>query len=182
MARCRPFSQKEAERENANIVCKIDNHTLELREPQDKNKSLRRNDPLRFNLDRFCDRTVTNYNLYTSVCKGMSSNIMQGISSTVIAFGSANTGKTHTMFGTVEDPGIVYMILDDIFSMTNGDQIVSSSITMSALEITNEVIHDLQSVNQKKVELRDDYGKDIVISGLASLALLSQLDMRIILK
>lgn len=164
------------------MVCKIDNHTLELREPQDKNKSLKRNDPIRFNLDRFCDRTVTNYQFYTAVCKSIPENIIKGISSTVIAFGAASTGKTYSMFGTAEDPGLTYLILDDIFVMVKDEKIVSSSITISVLEISNETIHDLQSVNQKKVDLRDDYGKEIIISGLASLAILSKKDLRVVLK
>lgn len=40
----------------------------------------------------------------------------QGISSTVIAYGTSGSGKTFTLFGTLDHPGMVLCALHDIFA------------------------------------------------------------------
>ena len=41
--------------------------------------------------------------------------ILQGINGTIFAYGVTSSGKTHTMIGTEEDPGIAPSIIDELF-------------------------------------------------------------------
>jgi centromeric protein E len=40
---------------------------------------------------------------------------IKGINGTIFAYGQTSSGKTHTMVGTKEEPGIVQLAIKDIF-------------------------------------------------------------------
>lgn len=63
----------------------------------------------------------------------------QGISSTILAFGPASSGKTFTIFGIPSDLGMIHKIFSHLF------QCISSSfiISLSIMQIYNEKIYDM---------------------------------------
>jgi hypothetical protein len=62
------------------------------------------------------------------------------------------------MTGNSECPGIMYLILADLFNQIIQDTDKTYDIRVSYVEIYNEVIRDLLVVNSKEtyLELRDD--------------------------
>jgi kinesin family member 18/19 len=41
--------------------------------------------------------------------------VVQGGNATVLAYGATGAGKTYTMVGTAEEPGVMVRALDDLF-------------------------------------------------------------------
>ena len=66
------------------------------------------------------------------------------------------TGKTYTMIGTSEVPGLNVLTIRDIFSsiMMNPDR--NYAVNISYVEIYNETIRDLLVPSSNYLELRDD--------------------------
>jgi kinesin family protein 18/19 len=53
--------------------------------------------------------------VYEATSKGLVSSVLMGYNATVFAYGATGTGKTHTMVGNSEQPGIMVRALNDIF-------------------------------------------------------------------
>ena len=72
------------------------------------------------------------------------------------------------MTGDLNTPGIMYLILEDLFNQIVLDVDKHYDIRVSYVEIYNEVIRDLLVVNSKDtyLELRDDPQKGVVLSGV----------------
>ncbi|XP_072501690.1 kinesin-like protein KIF19 [Notamacropus eugenii] len=76
-------------------------------------------------------------------------------------------GKTYTMLGTDKDPGIYIWTLNDLFCAieeTNND--VEYEVSMSYLEIYNEMIRDLLNPSMRYLELREDSKRVIQVAGI----------------
>lgn len=61
----------------------------------------------------------------------------------ILAYGQTATGKTFTMLGNNENPGIIPLSLEFIFNEALKDQSREYSFRMSLLEIYNETVSDL---------------------------------------
>nr|GLL44160.1 kinesin-like protein KIN-10A [Ipomoea trifida] len=69
---------------------------------------------------------------------------------TIMMYGPTGAGKSHTMFGSSKQPGIVYRSLKEILG--EGDEVsencgVGTFVQVTVLEIYNEEIYDLLSTN-----------------------------------
>ncbi|GAA5923779.1 uncharacterized protein JCM15063_003761 [Sporobolomyces koalae] len=67
-----------------------------------------------------------------------------GFNGTVFAYGQTASGKTHTMMGSANEPGIIPLAIDELFSYIhkqNTDR--TYSLRVSFLEIYNEHLRDL---------------------------------------
>lgn len=57
--------------------------------------------------------------VYQNTCKPMIDSVMKGFNATCFAYGTTGSGKTFTMTGTQDHPGIMYLIIEDMFSRIN---------------------------------------------------------------
>jgi len=85
---------------------------------------------------------------------------MEGFHGTVFAYGHTGSGKTHSMQGTAECPGIIPMAIIDIFAFIREHPSREFLLRVSYLEIYNERIYDLLNStgnNQgDEIKLRQD--------------------------
>ena len=70
---------------------------------------------------------------------------MEGYHGTVFAYGMTGTGKTFSMQGTKDSPGVIPLAITDIFSYIRETPHREFLLRVSYLEIYNEKIHDLLS-------------------------------------
>lgn len=93
---------------------------------------------------------------------------MKGYNGCVFAYGTTGSGKTHTMTGNLQNPGINYLMIQDIFNKVQHDENNNYDIKVSYVEIYNEVIRDLLVHNSKNtfLELREDGDKGVNIAGV----------------
>lgn len=72
----------------------------------------------------------------------------------VFAYGATGSGKTYTMLGTEEDPGLMVLALRDIFRCIHADHQHKWEVHCTYLEVYNEVIYDLLIPDSDGLELR----------------------------
>lgn len=53
--------------------------------------------------------------IFERTTKFLIDGIMQGYNASVFAYGSTGAGKTHTMLGTEDEPGIMMLSIDELF-------------------------------------------------------------------
>ncbi|GMP48142.1 hypothetical protein CsSME_00015603 [Camellia sinensis var. sinensis] len=81
---------------------------------------------------------------------------MEGVNGTVFAYGVTSSGKTHTMHGDQNSPGIIPLAIRDVFSMIQDTPGREFLLRVSYLEIYNEVINDLLDPTGQNLRVRED--------------------------
>ncbi|GAA6036650.1 hypothetical protein JCM8097_001272 [Rhodosporidiobolus ruineniae] len=111
---------------------------------------------IRFCFDRVFDEDCGQEEVYDGSAKELVSHVMDGFHSTVFAYGATGCGKTHTISGSPTQPGIVFLIMKDLFArIAAKSDDVDFSLTVSYLEIYNETIRDLLAPESGVLQLRD---------------------------
>lgn len=95
---------------------------------------------------------------FTEVCSAaeLVEGVLDGRNASVFCYGATGAGKTHTMLGTVQQPGVMVLALKDLFTKLKqrspeGEHVVR----LSYLEVYNESVRDLLSPGRPLV-LRED--------------------------
>lgn len=82
--------------------------------------------------------------------------VLHGRNGTVFCYGATGAGKTYTMLGTMENPGVMVLAIKDLFSkVRQRSHDGNHSIQLSYLEIYNETVRDLLSPG-RPLHLRED--------------------------
>lgn len=71
-------------------------------------------------------------------------------------YGQTTSGKTFTMLGNPDKPGILPCSLRDIFNLIEKDAESTYNVFCSYIEIYNENINDLLNSNSPNLKLVDD--------------------------
>ncbi len=141
----------------------LDKVELECEEEGKKLEILHRSREQRYYFDRIFPQESSTETVYRNTCEGLIDSILQGYNGCVFAYGTTGSGKTYTMTGTSEEPGIMYLILKSMFEKILNEQQKKFEIKVSYVEIYNEVIRDLLVANSKEtyLDLRDDPEKGV---------------------
>ena len=124
-----------------------------------------------FAFDRIFDDNAEQREVYEGTTKGLLDNVLDGYNATVFAYGATGCGKTHTITGTAQQPGIIFLTMQELFEKIgerSGEKV--TEVTMSYLEIYNETIRDLLVPGGSKqgLMLREDVNQAVTVSGLTS--------------
>lgn len=147
------------------------------------------NGELKFIFDKLFDSNSTQSDIFNSTTEPLLDNIMDGYNGTIFAYGATGCGKTYTISGTPDDPGIIFLSIKSLFNKienklqnlnystnfdnnnnTNNEITSDISLTLSYLEIYNEKIRDLLNpeISYKKLNiLEQDSNKKIIVSNLS---------------
>lgn len=119
---------------------------------------LHRSKEQRYYFDRIFPIGSTTEQVYNGTCSNLCDSVLNGYNACVFAYGTTGSGKTYTMTGTQEYPGIMYLIIKSIFEKMISIADKKFEIKVSYVEIYNEVIRDLLVVNSKEtmLDMRDD--------------------------
>ncbi|EDK31531.2 kinesin motor catalytic domain protein (macronuclear) [Tetrahymena thermophila SB210] len=104
--------------------------------------------------------------VYSQTCRHLIKPVIQGFNATVFAYGPTGTGKTYTMLGNQDTPGLCTLTIQDIFQFIKKDSDNEYQVTITYVEIYNETIRDLLVPHSTYLELRDDPLKGITIAGV----------------
>lgn len=156
--RVRPLTSEERNKGCYRIIQAIDTKMLMLQE-QETGKSdhlrLNRKSDKQFVFDRLFSEESNQDELYKDTTKVLVEDVLKGFHATVFAYGATGAGKTFTMVGTTEQPGIMVRALNDLFNTLDSERNSKAKISMSYLEIYNENIRDLLQPGGS-LELRED--------------------------
>ena len=84
-------------------------------------------------------------------------SVLGGLNGTIFAYGVTSSGKTHTMMGDEETPGIVPHAVSDLFEhVSAGERSKIFNVSVSMIEIYNEVVNDLLDPGNTNLRLREE--------------------------
>ena len=123
--RVRPLSECEADKGSA---WRIEENTIQAlgRETADGG----------YNLDNIFDSSWTTEAVYQHTTRDLVKKVVGGFNGTVFAYGQTSSGKTHTMRGTSEQPGIVPLAVQDIFDHISSHQDREYLLRVSYMEVS----------------------------------------------
>ncbi|NXT03269.1 KIF19 protein, partial [Jacana jacana] len=123
-----------------------------------------------FAFDMVFDHRATQEEVYESTTKSLIGGVISGYNATIFAYGPTGTGKTYTMLGTDCEPGIYIRSLQDLFKALEATEEMDYTVSMSYLEIYNEVIRDLLNPSSGFLDLREDSRGSIQIAGITEVS------------
>uniref|UniRef100_A0AAF5PWF4 Kinesin-like protein n=3 Tax=Wuchereria bancrofti TaxID=6293 RepID=A0AAF5PWF4_WUCBA len=123
-------------------------------------------DRRKFNCDRAFDEKHTQSDIFEEICPVITS-CMDGYNVCIFAYGHTGSGKTYTMEGLPNDPGIYQRSLIHLFRIANERlNDIDYTISISMLEIYNEKIRDLLSNSKNNLPIRIGNNGMLDIPGL----------------
>ncbi|RLV89128.1 Kinesin-like protein KIP3 [Spathaspora sp. JA1] len=124
----------------------------------------------KFVFDKLFDTDASQDDVYHGTTRPLLDSILDGYNSTVFAYGATGCGKTHTISGTPEDPGVIFLTMKELYDRINQLQDTKLiELSLSYLEIYNETIRDLlaPATDFKKLIIREDENSKISVSNLS---------------
>lgn len=124
-----------------------------------------------FCFDRIFDQNATQSEVYEGTARGLLDSVLDGYNATVFAYGATGCGKTHTITGTAQQPGIIFLTMQDLFErIQERSHEKVTEVSLSYLEIYNETIRDLLVPGGSKggLMLREDSNQSVSVAGLSS--------------
>lgn len=126
----------------------------------------KQNKNLEFGFNRVFDGSSTNEDVFEGTTREMIGSLLDGYNCSVFAYGATGAGKTHTMLGKEDDPGITYRTVAELFAqieLLKEDRDFNLGVTY--LEIYNENVQDLLE-KKGPLFLREDNQRGVVVTGL----------------
>lgn len=124
-----------------------------------------------YTVDRVFDARQTNEALYRETTMHLVRQVVEvGLNATVLAYGQTSSGKTHTMRGSVEDPGVIPRAAVDLIRLVEGmtdAEPSARSVMVSYMEIYNEEIRDLLADAQTSLAIVSGASGGVVVQGLS---------------
>lgn len=124
-----------------------------------------------FGFDRVFDENTTQGDVYEATTKNLLDSVLDGYNATVFAYGATGCGKTHTITGTVQQPGVIFLTMQELFErISERTEEKVTEVSLSYLEIYNETIRDLLVPGGSKagLMLREDANQAVSVAGLSS--------------
>ncbi|GMI74485.1 hypothetical protein like AT2G21300 [Hibiscus trionum] len=156
LVRLRPLSDKEiVANEVADWEC-INDNTILYRNTFREGCTF----PSVYTFDRAFRGDCSTRQVYQEGAKEIALSVVNGINSSIFAYGQTSSGKTYTMVGITE-----YAVAD-IFDYINRHEERAFVLKFSAIEIYNEVIRDLLNSDNTQLRLRDDPERGTIVENV----------------
>ncbi|XP_020266466.1 kinesin-like protein KIN-7A isoform X2 [Asparagus officinalis] len=110
--------------------------------------------------DRVFGPSCLTETIYKEGAKDVALSALMGINATIFAYGQTSSGKTYTMRGITENA------VNDIYKHIENTPDRDFIIKISAMEIYNEVVHDLLKPDSGPLRLLDDPEKGTIVEKL----------------
>lgn len=176
--RVRPLNRRELEQNHRSIVRVADSNTIIFDPDEDEDEfffhgakqshrdiTKRVNKKLTMVFDQVFDDEASNANVFEQSMRPLVTSVMEGYNCSAFVYGATGAGKTYTMLGSEENPGISYLTMKELFEQieTHSEQ-RKFDIGISYLEVYNEQVQNLLT-KSGPLRLRED-ATGVKISGL----------------
>ncbi|XP_021761245.1 kinesin-like protein KIN-8A isoform X1 [Chenopodium quinoa] len=167
--RLRPMMRREKEagcRSCVRIINRRDVYLTEFASDNNDYLRLKRLRGRHFTFDASFPESASQMDVYSTTTADLVEAVLQGRNGSVFCYGATGAGKTYTMLGTVESPGVMVLAIKDLFTKIrqrsyDGNHVVQ----LSYLEVYNETVRDLLSPGRPLVLREDKQG--IIAAGLS---------------
>jgi len=183
--RIRNLNNKEIEISLNETIRKIDRDTIVITEPINTELNLVEKDSSNnrqklkenyFTFDFIFDKEANQEEIYLNTSKLLLEEVLEGFNATIFAYGATGSGKTFTMVGNGENPGIMVRAVSDLFSLIELRKNKNFKIKIMYVEVYNEILRDLIS-GKNDLELREDPKLGTQIMGASEEQVLSAGDV-----
>ncbi|XP_064620933.1 kinesin-like protein KIF22 [Lineus longissimus] len=126
---------------------------------------------LRYSFSKVYDQSASQADVFEGTVEQHINSVMNGQNASILAYGPTGAGKTHTILGRPEDPGIIPRTVKKLFDLIEKEKTSDSECTytthLSFLEIYNERVIDLLQKKPFDLQIREDQKHVIQVPGLA---------------
>lgn len=129
--RVRPLNRQE---QSEGFAWKIDNNAMFQVDPVTREADRVRD--VRYMLDHIFSPKQSTREIYATTTQGLIQKLVHGFNSTVFAYGQTSSGKTHTMRGTPDEPGIIPMAVQEVFNLIEHSQDREFLLRVSYMEVS----------------------------------------------
>uniref|UniRef100_A0A8C7FIC4 Kinesin-like protein n=1 Tax=Oncorhynchus kisutch TaxID=8019 RepID=A0A8C7FIC4_ONCKI len=174
VVRVRPTNDNEKCENFRNVVQVVDNHML-IFDPkeqqitsfggprvQNRDVNKRVNKDLKFVFDNVFGEDSSQVDIFENTTKRILDGVLNGFNCTVFAYGATGAGKTHTMLGSSNDPGVMYRTMTELFNQTH---FINEQSEFKLPKETSQQIRDLLA-NVGPLAVREDPSNGVVVQGL----------------
>ena len=134
-----------------------------------------------FGFEKVFSPYATQEDIFSNVVVPMLSSFMNGYSAAIIAYGQTASGKTHTMLGTPESPGIIPRISEELFRRIE-EASVHECFTVScrAVQIYKEKLIDMLSPSEtpQHCEIYEDNSRGLWVTDATECAVTSAAEVQ----
>ncbi|KAF8749336.1 hypothetical protein HU200_012665 [Digitaria exilis] len=116
--------------------------------------------PATYAYDRVFNPECSTQQVYEQGAKRVAMSVLNGINSSIFAYGQTSSGKTYTMVGVTEHS------MSDIYDYIDKHPEREFALKFSAMEIYNEAVRDLLNPEATQLRLLDDPEKGTVVEKL----------------
>ncbi|GAA0171380.1 microtubule binding motor protein [Lithospermum erythrorhizon] len=117
-----------------------------------------------YELDYCYEQNEGNFIIYSKEIEPLIPELINGRNLTVIAYGARGSGKTYTVKGTEENPGLAMLAMARILSKAEE---IGYSVSISMYEVYHEHVVDLLDANRTEVQVLEDAQGRTNLKGLS---------------
>ncbi|XP_026855000.2 kinesin-like protein KIFC3 isoform X2 [Electrophorus electricus] len=148
LCRVKPVLKEDQDEEGQAVVVTTDVHNESALTVLNKGKAKT------FELDKVFHPQATQEEVFQEI-EPLITSCIDGYHVCIFAYGQTGSGKTYTMEGTVENPGINQRALKHLFhEIEERKDMWTYTVTVSSMEIYNEVLRDLLSKDGEKLDIK----------------------------
>eukprot|EP00045_Choanoeca_perplexa_P012536 m.137202 g.137202 ORF g.137202 m.137202 type:complete len:884 (-) comp16046_c0_seq1:1871-4522(-) len=168
--RARPLLPGEIAKDWKSVVKCIGGKVVVLTDPSaNSDDVLRKNraHDRRFAFDHVMDGDTPQREVYTRVARPLLKSFVAGYNCTIFAYGPTSAGKTYSMLGTPDNPGMMFLTMVDLFKLVDRrSNDYNFEVTLQYVELYNESLYDLLVDHSEELDLRDDAtGQATIVGG-----------------
>jgi len=163
--RFRPLTKREEDLGDIPVLHKADAFSVDL------HRLAPHNDTRRFDFDAVFGGDSPQEEVFGD-CEDLVRSVVDGYNVTIFAYGQTGAGKTHTMYGTFDHPGLAPRAIDSLFHLIHREENQGrKTFTVKAymIELYKQDILDLlaerreqTSKDQKQLQVKKDPGRGIM--------------------
>lgn len=131
--RVRPLNKQE---QSDGFAWRIENNSLQQVDPATREPEKARDQ--KYKLDHIFGPKQSTRAIYEETTQGLIRKLVNGFNSTVFAYGQTSSGKTHTMRGTADEPGIIPMAVQEVFGLIESLQDREFLLRVSYMEVSSQ--------------------------------------------
>ncbi|CAF0786594.1 unnamed protein product [Didymodactylos carnosus] len=110
--------------------------------------------PTTFKFTNAFDYTQTNLDVYEKMIRPAVYSALQGYNTTVLAYGQTASGKTHSIFGSSHEEGILGLSIEELISLNQNQHL---KFETSFFEIYKEKVTDLLTITSSEIKSKTTF-------------------------
>nr|CAH7750293.1 unnamed protein product [Callosobruchus chinensis] len=179
VVRVRPPNSKE-DGDNSRIVVEAVDQQMLVFDPEEKQQAFffrgvqqkgrdflkKSHKNMHFMFDKVFPPQSTTAEVFKETTLSLIDSLMDGRNCSVFAYGATGAGKTYTMTGTQETPGITFLTMKELFNRC--DELGTTrdfEMNITYLEVYNELVKDLLNPGAP-LNLREDSKFGVMVAGI----------------